>query len=539
MQISKLTTATHPDFMLQPSVTAPPLGGDSDKPEPSKLLNVAITILSLAGVVVKEGGKKKYTPQNTSISPTTTIVASFSHNVATSQKAILTHVPSIPLHLPPSSSGKTFKDVVHWPDEDGECNKLSSFHFQRFFFYEAHGSNGKSGRSVDRFVPQSCPIYLAISRNGGMFKLGCANILVGGEENGESSINVPVVNCDQPIPNGLSRRSSGGNNKDPVISIMKVKRGNFQFGLDVNATLRVLVRVTEPEPSRKPMCEPSNLSPQLQPVNIPSSVTDTCPSEVSWEYDPRQAAVVLKRKEAQSEETRLCNQAAAVSARFTKNDVDVQSNSTATMTTEQNSMYESNSEQSQLLTSLSEDRQSHQSEQFSIYSQSGTEIALLISDILSSSRDKVTMSSTVASMRRGRTIGKRAENAVLIWNEMNKTSNRKSSETVASEDDSTVETSSNASSSMFSSIKNMQEKVFPHVSHGAKNWGRRFICGLPVCGAYNQDALSVVNDDIVFSMHKNNLRGQGCIQIHYNDSSDSEEDSSNGSSSVSDSESNL
>ena len=101
---------------------------------PQKLLNVTITILSLAGVQAKESGKKKsmFTRGKSSssqlcedetsefgsandsavnASPITTLVASFERKMGEvddggQPQSIMTHVPSLPLKMPSSSSSR-------------------------------------------------------------------------------------------------------------------------------------------------------------------------------------------------------------------------------------------------------------------------------------------------------------------------------------------------------------------------------------------------------------------------------------------------
>ena len=256
---------------------------------PKKLLNVTVTILSLNGVRAKETAKSIFTKQKPSdktsdlaspsttnrgrslsrrrspsrgrskswgrslsrsrslsrgqnkdtrgrgrsakIAPfdaaeeenNTTLVASFGRISVTKKggpSKKITHISSQPLELPDES---TFDDVVYWPDES------KSFKFQRHFPYE------QENMKLSRYAPQLCPIQLSISRNGKMYKLGRAEVYLSGEENGQASMNVPVVN--------VSNSGGGGSGS---VSFRKLKGDTLKCGLAERATLRVLVKVDEP-----------------------------------------------------------------------------------------------------------------------------------------------------------------------------------------------------------------------------------------------------------------------------------------------------
>ena len=237
---------------------------------PKKLLNVTVTILSLNGVRAKETatttnrgrslsrgripsrgrskswgrslsrsrslsrGQNKDTRgrgRSAKIAPLddaaeengTTLVASFGR-ISVTKKGVpskkITHISSQPLELPGES---TFDDVVYWPNES------KSFKFQRHFPYE------QENMKLSRYAPQLCPIQLSISRNGKMYKLGRAEVYLSGEENGQASMNVPVVN--------VSNSGGGGSGS---VSFRKLKGDTLKCGLAERATLRVLVKVDEP-----------------------------------------------------------------------------------------------------------------------------------------------------------------------------------------------------------------------------------------------------------------------------------------------------
>lgn len=371
-----------------------------------KLVNVTVTVLSIAGLFVKDdrpakkkggllmkskkfpsrgGGGDKADENGTvdnsmpsnddsggetaapSVNSTTTIVASFSRLLGTKDgkpKTVMTHVPSSPLPLLQiGGKKKATNSVVRWPEqprEEGENNNgidnkpanwgqqaLSSYQFQRTFQRE-EAMAGEGSASGDRFVPQPLSVQIAISRSGRMFKLGTADILISGEESGESSINMPIKNCNPQavVPKTNKRFKTRKGNNEKMIPMMKLKGDTLKCGLDPDATLRVLVHVGEPigetmeispkfnvtmisnsmrsskKGRKKKMREPrlpnqpghqqqererlrperpvhqeneavvaASATARTSPVNTDVGVI---PSAMSWEYNPTLAAVVVK-----------------------------------------------------------------------------------------------------------------------------------------------------------------------------------------------------------------------------------------------------
>jgi hypothetical protein len=418
-----------------------------------KLMNVSITVLSLAGVYMKESiNSKKNTKKSTNTTSakkmnpptTTTVVASFPHNVDTSsQKTIMTHVPSRPLDLPPASSSDIFKDVIHWSDSL-EASAVSTFQFQRYFRKEQKGNKKNSSPirknkqvAKDRFVPQSCPLQLAISRNGRMFKLGTVDILVSGEESGDASVSVPVVNHDRPI--AKSSKTKRGNSES-TIAMIRLKGETLKYGLADNATLRVLVHASEPQ------LVVDDESPQanMPPVKI---MINRCQSEASWEYDPRQAAVVMKEKGERLKAPSSLN------PRNVKDDIDVHSYSTGTNTTGDTFSYASS------------------------YDYEDSRCSTFSSGIYTTD-DTVTSEDTDELM-----------SAVMSDSYSEDMKDRKSRSDV---EDETFGTSSTGSSS----ASFVKKTIFPQVNK-AKSFGQRFFCGFPVCVGNQEKGtmLDFVNDD--------------------------------------------
>ena len=357
--------------------TPPAMAVEQQQLKPKKRANVTITVLSIAGLFVKDGAAKKRslgltkkfssrgnnlneaasdidtssrtastitssaTLSNNESAAATTIVASFSRVVNTKDgkpKAAMTHVPSLPLPFPSTSAhgrravnDDTMTSVVHWPESNQDIASistsknaassgrvLSSYQFQHTFQREQQGAATGPDDTPDRFVPKPLSIQIAISRSGRMFKLGTADILLSGEETVESSINVPIKNLNPAIPKSSTTsktksfknraKSSAG---DKMIPMMKLKGDTLKCGLDPSATLRVLIHVSEP------IGETIEISPNLSVTMISKTSTPTPPlaqmnadqvpkieqqpSEVSWEYNPTLAAVVVKNPKKEKE----------------------------------------------------------------------------------------------------------------------------------------------------------------------------------------------------------------------------------------------
>ena len=82
-----------------------------------------------------------------------------------------------------------------------------------------------------------------------MYRLGTANVPLSGEEDGRTTRkNVPIIGCN-PVPSHAGVSWGTGRRRKSVVHMMRLKGDTLTCGLDPNATLRVLVRVTDPESS--------------------------------------------------------------------------------------------------------------------------------------------------------------------------------------------------------------------------------------------------------------------------------------------------
>lgn len=318
---------------------------DEDDENESKLMTVTVTVLSLSGIIARDASmnsKLKEKAKNLSSSMRskpdksgkfkdsvidadttdatpikncnprsthpTSIVASFVHDVSNNQRSsFLTHFPSLPMSLPSSPSNEPFEEVIHWPttqpygeNATHDDGALSTLKFQRHFLLEKDcGDKGADGgflpSATYRFVPQSCPIELSLSRDGKLVVIGAANILVSGEEVGGSSTNIPVVNpLRSKSPTKRLRK------KLTAVPMLRLKGDSFRCGITPEATLRVLVHVEEAMSTL--IVDGADDNPA---ADTPCDIGTHCDSVEEWEdYDlDRSELRTLREQLAQSEKT--------------------------------------------------------------------------------------------------------------------------------------------------------------------------------------------------------------------------------------------
>eukprot|EP00986_Skeletonema_menzelii_P001918 scaffold523_cov148-Skeletonema_menzelii.AAC.3 len=241
---------------------------ESIPPPPVDSLEVTITVLGCSGMVTK-----KYEPKSLVWKPrqatktTTSLVASLKAG------SFLTHVPSIPIENLDATnmSTPTPQPTVLWPSVEGDetqAQVLSTLRFTRTFRREAVNDTASS---KGRFLPETCPINISLSRCGKMISLGKANVIISGEEKGESSILVPITSTikkpgvSSPLRRSPMRRGTSESfiTKDSI-PMIRIMGDDIQFGLKDDSILRVLVSVTDVQ---------DDLDDKLT-VNVSEDVTD-------------------------------------------------------------------------------------------------------------------------------------------------------------------------------------------------------------------------------------------------------------------------
>ncbi len=220
-------------------------------------LDVTITVVSVDGIVARRYESKtklsttqwKKNDKKSSCIDTATVVASFSQTL--SGQEFLTHLPSDPFEVETSliQNRPIDQNLVQWPglddDDDAEeeeavVGSLSTFQCSKSFQLER--VDAKSSKK--RFIPQSCPISISMSRNGKLVSLGKANLIITGEERGGSSV-VPITIAYPKSKGKMKKFRKGNSSNQSSVPMMRIKGDNVQFGLKSDAMLRVFVTVRD------------------------------------------------------------------------------------------------------------------------------------------------------------------------------------------------------------------------------------------------------------------------------------------------------
>ncbi|EJK58129.1 hypothetical protein THAOC_21771 [Thalassiosira oceanica] len=210
-----------------------------------------VTVINVSGIYVKNNKKKRSLLRRPSftrnslaginthhlkiesdeLNEVNTQLTADSDDVATSVVAsfdggrfneTLTHVNSLPLS-PSNATSKPVGQVAHWA-------RASTHTFQCAFIRENSSTSATTGHT--KYEPQTMPIVISLARSGMLYKLGDADLLLSGDENGECCIPV--------IPIGKAPR------KKSKVSLMQLKGESVKCGIDHSAKLNVHVHVSEP-----------------------------------------------------------------------------------------------------------------------------------------------------------------------------------------------------------------------------------------------------------------------------------------------------
>ena len=113
-------------------------------------------------------------------------------------------------------------------------------------------------------------------------------MLISGEANGTSSLNVPVVNFDHAFTTKKALSVSS-------VKMMQVKGNTMTCGVAERTTIRVLMHV-------KPLNQVAHVIKEaerfhdMDAKHKSDASQSTVLSKASWEYDPTQAAVVQREE---------------------------------------------------------------------------------------------------------------------------------------------------------------------------------------------------------------------------------------------------
>lgn len=208
---------------------------------------VAITILSLTGVVsAKYPTKKKnlslsWMKKKKNTDAATFFVASIPHcSISVEDGATLpltTHLPSFPVDVSRS------QPIVRWKSHLGNLMSTCRFSLQLQPRGHATTDNEEEEDGKRKYMPQTCPITIAMLRKGELVPLGQANIIITGEEKEDARFVAPASRT-------YINKQTGDKNfriessKEPTL-LARIKGDDLLFGMKSDATLRVLVSVTD------------------------------------------------------------------------------------------------------------------------------------------------------------------------------------------------------------------------------------------------------------------------------------------------------
>ena len=219
--------------LSRPRISLKPRQSKSNQPDETKLLHVSVTIQSLSGVYFKESTKSKNTNQTITVYPKTTVVATYSRDGTQDNTTMDDHIRSLPLDLSKPTS-KDSEEVATWLSSE-----KSTFTFERYFHFQKQKKKSRK-KEMSLYISQSCRVQLAVCRNSRWFKLGDADIIIQGNEQGRV-LAVPLINGDQP-------KMKKGNK---VIPMARLKGETLKCGVGNNAMLSVVVNVSE-SPTENP-----------------------------------------------------------------------------------------------------------------------------------------------------------------------------------------------------------------------------------------------------------------------------------------------
>jgi hypothetical protein len=280
LQPTPVRTVFHDESLRHsPTIPIPTDGADFE------LMDVAITVYGLSGIICrtvdpkkrakifsKKGGRTQISeasPPRPSVhslgfnesgnatltndpkgdnredgSVPTTAIVSFRRNAFSSDTALESFMPSLPLTKPMSGFGNTVRYMASWPA--GECSALletdpqgiSTIKMTRVMKREKYRPETKIGQ-VSGFVHETIDLGVCLGRGGELVHLGTVSFAITGDEEGEIVTNIPVKSLT--LPHATAKRKSSKKKRSKISSFPHDSSRSYL--LDDNATLRVGVRV--------------------------------------------------------------------------------------------------------------------------------------------------------------------------------------------------------------------------------------------------------------------------------------------------------
>lgn len=180
------------------------------------------------------------------INAPTTAVVSYRKKAYSSQTALETFLPSIPLKYPTKSNGSKYRYHASWPCEQTSLTKdesaieRSSFSFTRVM-KQAAFVPGNVARS--NYVHETLELRINLSRGTELIHLGAATVVFTGEEEGEVQMIIPARPVAEKSKKLSKNKVKTKSNKYGFFSGDLTRR----FFLSQNATLKIGVKAVPQE----------------------------------------------------------------------------------------------------------------------------------------------------------------------------------------------------------------------------------------------------------------------------------------------------
>ena len=201
---------------------------------------------------------------NNTPKPTTNtfVVASISRpSRCKSGKVAMTHLSSLPIHFPKKSKSIMIHGI-RWPgglNSGTICEALeekavatrttSSYRFKHTFqpekkVNELSSPSYSSASSSSNSKSHTLPIRISICRSEQLYKLGTANVMLSGEMDGMTYVNIPIVCSNPHLQRHTSRFTDilDRGRKSRAPAMMKLRNETLSCGLDRYAAIQVLIQ---------------------------------------------------------------------------------------------------------------------------------------------------------------------------------------------------------------------------------------------------------------------------------------------------------
>jgi len=201
---------------------------------------------------------------NNTPKPTTNtfVVASISRpSRCKSGKVAMTHLSSLPIHFPKKSKSIMIHGI-RWPggwnsgtirealEEKAVATRTtSSYRFKHTFqpekkVNELSSSSYSSASSSSNSKSHTLPIRISICRSEQLYKLGTANVILSGEMDGMTYVNIPIVCSNPHLQRHTSRFTDilDRGRKSRAPAMMKLRNETLSCGLDRYAAIQVLIQ---------------------------------------------------------------------------------------------------------------------------------------------------------------------------------------------------------------------------------------------------------------------------------------------------------